>query len=105
MVEVPHLEEMLRQWTASSSQRLPAQHSCVYDDLGDMSGEEMKIGGDCGLFVQELRSQFTSAIVFTSQKLMHTLSAGCHVDITSILFQISEIYPEGPFPSKTGPKS
>ena len=54
------------------------------------------IGCECGLLAQELRSQFTSAIVFTSKKLMHTLSVSCHVNFATLLIQMEDSFPEGP---------
>lgn len=53
------------------------------------------MGCEFGLLAQELRSQFTSAIIFTSQKLMHKLSIECHANLTSLLFQIDHAFPQG----------
>ena len=54
-----------------------------------------EVGCECGLLAGELRSQFSSAVVFTSQKLMHTLAVGCHIDFPALLHHIGASFPEG----------
>lgn len=92
MVEVPQFEDILGKWTATKRQK----------EIERGSEKEMEraidvpmIGCECGLLAQELRSQFTSAIILTSQKLMYTLSYGCNVNFAALLCSIDQAFPEG----------